>query len=278
MIYFYIVSSAVCMLALNNFYDIFHRSYSWWLIPVMFIGIVLVLVIIQLLIFGAMILCTNVKKERKRSSTVFRAMAKISLPIIAAAARVKIHAEGTEKLPTDTRFMMVCNHQHDFDPVIMYLTFPDAKLAFIGKKEIYTTMPFIAKAMHKLDCMPIDRENDRQAALTIIKAIKTIKEDRASIAIFPEGYTSVSCELLPFRNGCFKIATKSGCPIAVCTINNTREIPKNIFRRKTVVEFRLLDVIYPEEFKDMNTAEIGNKIHKIMQESLEELKSISEKS
>lgn len=277
MVYIYTVLSAVILLVLNGFFGIFRESYSWWLVPLLFVGIILVFIILQMAVFGLMILCTNVKKERKSASHFFRFMVKISLPIIVAVARVKINAKGIEKLPANTLAMFVCNHQHDFDPAVMLALFPDAKLAFIGKKEIYTTMPFVAKAMHKLDCMPIDRENDRAAALTIIKAIKTIKEGRASIGIFPEGYVSKSCELLPFRNGCFKIAIKAQVPIAVCVINNTREVPKNIFRRKTVIEFRLLDVIYPEQFEGMNTAEIGEIVHKKMEEGLEEIRSVKEK-
>ncbi len=275
MVRVYVILSALILLVLNSFYGIFHTANAWWLIPLLLVSFVLGFIILQMATFALMILFTNVNKERKRSSSVFRFMVKISLPIIIKVARVEINAEGVEKMPEDTLVMAVCNHQHDFDPAVMFAVFPDAKLAFIGKKEIYKTMPFIAKAMHRLDCMPIDRENDRAAALTIIKAIKTIKEGKASIGIFPEGYVSKSCELLPFRNGCFKIATKANVPIAVCVINNTRQIPKNICRRKTVVEFRLLDVIYPEQFKDKNTAEIGDMVHKLMESGLQEIKQLN---
>jgi len=272
MVYIYTVLSAVILLVLNGFYGIFHKVQSWWLIPVLFVAIILAFIIAQMLVFASMILITNINKERKKSSPFFRFMVKISLPIIIAVARVEIRAEGIEKLPKEKPLMFVCNHQHDLDPAIIFSVFPDSCLAFIGKKEIYTTMPFIAKAMHRLDCLPIDRENDRAAALTIVKAIKYVKDGRASIAIFPEGYCSPTCEILPLRNGCFKIATKSKVPIAVCVINNTQQIPKNIFRRKTVVDFRLIDVIYPEQFENMNTAEIGEIVHSKMKETLEEIR------
>ena len=275
MVYIYTVASALALLVLNSFYGIFHLTNSWWLIPLLFVGFILGFIILQLVVLLSMVLFTNVNKERTKSSPFFRFMLKISLPIIVVGARVEIRAEGIEKLPEDSLAMFVCNHQHDFDPVIMYKIFPDSNLAFIGKKEIYKTMPFIAKAMHRLDCMPIDRENDREAALTIIKAIKSIKAGKNSIGIFPEGYVSKSCELLPFRNGCFKVATKANVPIVVCVINNTRQIPKNICRRKTVVEFRVLDVIYPEQFQNMNTAEIGKTVHKLMESGLDKIKQLN---
>ena len=238
----------------------------------MVIGFILLFIILQLLALVLMILCTNINKPIRRGDKLFRFLVKHSLPIIVKAVGVKINLKFNTELPQDTRMFFVCNHQHDFDPAIILSAFPDSEIGFIGKKEIYTTMTFIAKAMHRLHSLPIDRENDREAAKTIIKAINTIKDDVASIAIFPEGYVSKSCELLPFRNGCFKIALKANVPIAVCVINNTQSITKNMFRRKTVVDFRLLDVVYPEQFAGKNTAEIGDEIHKTINDALKEIR------
>lgn len=271
MLYFYLVTSAALLLILNNFFEIFKQPYSIWLVPLLLVGFFLGFIIIQFLILLILIITANTKKPNKASG-LFRFFLKISLPIIIKIARVKINYKGIEKLDQSQRVLLVCNHQHDFDPAVILSAFPDAKLAFIGKKEIYTTMKFIAKAMHRIDSLPIDRENDREAAKTIIKAIKLIKEDVASVALFPEGYVSPTCELLPLRNGSLKIAIKSNVPIAVCVINNTREIPKNICRRKTEVEFRLLDIITPEQYAGMNTGELGDIIYEKINSALKEIR------
>ena len=133
-------------------------------------------------------------------------------------------------------------------------------------------MPFVAKFMHKLHCLPIDRENDREAAKTVVSAIRLIKEDKASVGVFPEGYTSKTCELLPLRNGTFKIAMKAQVPVVVCVINNTREIVKRMFRRRTDVEFRVLDTIYPEQYESMNTSRLGDIVHGEMLTALKGLR------
>ena len=269
----YLIISAALLLIINNFASVFGKAYSWWLVPVLLISFFIAFILLQMLVFFAAILLTNVDKPADRGAKFFRFMVKISLPVILTAALVKIDKKGMEKsLPEDTRMLFVCNHQHDFDPIIMLTVFPDSEIGFIGKKEIYETRPIVKRAMHRLHSLPIDRENDREAAKTIINAIKIIKEDKASIALFPEGYVSQSCELLPFRNGSLKIATKANVPIVVCTINNTRELPKRIFRRPTTVEFRFLDVIYPEQFQGMNTQQIGDIIHKEMEEALKEMR------
>lgn len=271
MLYFYIVASAALVLIFNNFFEIFKQPYSFWLVPILLIGFFVAFIIIQFLILLILIITANPKKPNCISG-LFRFFVKISLPIIIKIARVKINFKDIEKLDQSKRVLLVCNHQHDFDPAIILAAFPDAKLAFIGKKEIYTEMPFIFKAMHRLDSLPIDRENNREAAKTIIKAVKLIKDDVASVGIFPEGYVSKSCELLPLRNGSLKIAIKAKAPIAVCVINNTREIPKNICRRKTEVEFRLLDVITPEQYENMNTQELGDIIYDKMYNALKEIR------
>lgn len=270
--YVYIIVSAALIPILNNFFPILKQSYSWWLTPLLLIGFILGFIILQLLTLVIMIQFTNREKPPKNTK-FFRFLLKNSLALIVKVVRAKINVKGEEKFPKDTRVMLVCNHQHDFDPAVILSVFPDAELGFIGKKEIYTLMPFVSKAMHRINSLLIDRENDREAAKTIINAIKLIKEDTASVAIFPEGYTSLECKLLPFRNGCFKIATKTNVPIVVCVLNNTRQIPKNMFLRKTEVEFRLVDVIYPEQCEGLNTTEIGDMIYQKMKKELDEIRN-----
>ena len=269
----YLIISVALLLVVNNFTSVFGEAYSWWLMPVLLLGFFLGFLILQILVFFAAIIFTDVNKPADKGAKFFRFMVKISLPVILTFALVKIEKKGMEKrLPEDTRMLFVCNHQHDFDPIIMLTVFPDSEIGFIGKKEIYETRPIVKRAMHRLYSLPIDRENDREAAKTIINAIKLIKDDKASIALFPEGYVSKSCELLPFRNGSLKIATKANVPIVVCAINNTRELPKRIFRRPSTVEFRFLDVIYPEQFEGMNTQQIGEIIHSQMEAALSDMR------
>ena len=275
MIYFYLILSAVLVPLLNNFFEILRQDYSWWLVPVLIIGFFLALVILHLCWFLLSFAFVSLKSNQDKGAKYYRFVLKSTLPLIVSLARVKINLSGipVEQVPIDREMLFVCNHQHDFDPAIIWSVFPDSKIGFIGKKEIYKTMPLIAKIMHKLYGLPIDRENNREAAKTIIGAIKLIKDKKASIAIFPEGYTSKSCELLPFRNGAFKIALKSNAPIVVCALNGTRKIPKNMLWRTSQVDFCIVDVIYPEQFEGMNTNEIGDKIHDGMLEALEKMKN-----
>ena len=171
-------------------------------------------------------------------------------------------------MPREGRFLLVSNHLFAFDPIVFYYAMPWAELAFVSKTENFS-LPIVAQVMRKILCLPLDRNNDREALKAILKAIQFLKEDKASIAVFPEGGTSKSGLLQPFRNGAFKIAQKAGVLIVVCALTNTKAILKNMFRRKTDVYLDVLDVVPASEVTaHKTTAEIGDRVHKKFSEGL----------
>ncbi len=263
----YLILSAVAVVIIDRIAPIFTKPNAVLVVPLMLIGFFTGFILLQLLTLGAMILLTDIKKP-PRGERFFRFLLKHSLPIIVTLARVKIENEGLEGMQIPKNALFVCNHQHDFDPVIIFSAFPDSEISFIGKKDIIEEMPLIAKAMHLLSCLFIDRENDREAAKTIISAIKYLKKGQKSIGLFPEGYCSKTGELLPLRNGSLKIALKSGVPVVVCVLNNTAAIPKNMFRKKTMVKFKIVRIIESELYQNMTTAELGEIIHNDMANQL----------
>ena len=271
MFYVYLIISAALIPILDNFFEILRHSYSWWLVPLLFVGFFLGLVAIHMII--TVVWISTIRTDRPvNNGKAFRRWIILTVPLLMKLFRVRVNATGVEKVPQNGRMLFVCNHQHDFDPVIILSVFPEYEIGFIGKKEIYETMPLIGKAMHGLNSLPIDRENNREAAKTVIEAARLLKEDKASIGLFPEGYVSKSCELLPLRNGSLKIALRGNVPIVVCVLNNTREIPKRMFLRRTDIEFRVLSVIYPEDYKDLTTVELGDRIHAEMKTALDEIR------
>ena len=127
----------------------------------------------------------------------------------------------------------------------------------------------VGKYMHKIQCQLMNRENDREALKTILKCVEIIKEDKASVAVFPEGYIKPDHKLHHFRNGVFKIAQKTKVPIVVCTLRNTQYVFHNGLRLKpTDVHLHLLDVISPEQYQGMSTVEIGNMVYEMMARDL----------
>lgn len=243
--------------------------WQWlWMLPVGFAAVWLGLLLLIFLFVWIVCACVDTSKPQEEDSPFFRKMVKLFLPAVVKLLQVRIHLEGMEKLPKDGRFLLVCNHLDNMDPVLLINYFADSQLAFISKRE-NTTMFIVGKLMHKLLCQLINRENDREALKTILKCIQIIKEDKASIAVFPEGYTSRDHKLHHFRSGVFKIAQKADVPIVVCTVQNTYHVFHNAKRlRPTDVELHLVDVIPASELKGVTAVAIGERVHKLMADDL----------
>ena len=235
-----------------------------WLLPVFFIGLFL---LGALLAVGFLWICcarVDMSVPQEEDSKFYRRLMHPYIEALITLVGVRLHTKGLEKTPKDGRFLLVCNHLFIADPGIMLHCFKNSQLAFVTKQE-NQKLPVVAPIMHKILCQPIDRENDRAALKTILKCISLLKEDKCSLCVFPEGYTSKDGKLHPFRAGVFKIAQKANVPIVVCTIQNTRPIFKNLKKlRKTDVQLHLVDVIPPEKFKGLSTVELSDRVYACM--------------
>lgn len=235
-----------------------------WLFPVAFLGVFVLLILLALAFL--IIACNRVDKTKPQegNSKFYRAISKHYIKNLMLLARLKVHTQGLEKLPKDGRFLMVCNHLHELDPAMLLHVFPDSQLAFIAKQEI-TNYFLIGSLLHKLQCQLINRENDKEALRTILKCIQIVKEDQASVAVFPEGYCSVSGKLYHFRSGVFKIAQKANVPVVVCTIRGTKDVlPRLKKLRASRVDVHLVDVIPAEQVKALSTVDLAELVYEKM--------------
>ena len=241
---------------------------SLWLAPVSFLGSFLSLIILAFLFLLGASLLANPQKPQQHDSLFYRKLIGLYLELLIPLVRVRVHTKGLEQTPKSGRFLLVCNHLHEADPVLLLHFFRESQLSFITKQEVQS-MFLVGRLMHKILCQPVNRENDREALKTIINCIRLIKEDEVSVAVFPEGYIKPDRKLHHFRSGVFKIATKTGVPIVVCTLTNTNHIIKNFLRLKpTDVDLHLIKTIQPEEYAGMTTVEIADMVYHMMAEDL----------
>ena len=235
-----------------------------WLLPVFFVGFYLLGMLLAFLFLWICCKAVDMDKPQEEDSKFYRAIMYPYIEALITLVGVRLHTRGLEKTPKDGRFLLVCNHLFIADPGILLHCFKKSQLAFVTKKE-NQRIPIVAPIMHRILCQPIDRENDRAALKTILKCIQLLKEDKCSIGVFPEGYTSRDGKLHQFRPGVFKIAQKANVPVVVCTIQNTKSIFKNLKKlKKTDVELHLVAVIPPEEIKGLSTVEVSDRIYGCM--------------
>lgn len=243
---------------------------NWlWILPVSFFCFFLGLLLLG---FGIlMVMCKRVDQNvpQEEDDKFYRIVADLIVGSALPFLRIHVEKSGLEKVPTDGRFLLVCNHCNDSDPIILLYCLRKFQLAFISKRE-NSTMFVIGPMMHRLQCQLINRENDREALKTILKCIQILKEDKASVAVFPEGgILSEDGKLHHFRPGVFKIAQKANVPIVVCTLKNTKDVVRNIKRLKpSHVQMDVLDVIPAEELKGVTTVDIAHRCYDLMAANL----------
>ena len=239
---------------------------AWlWMLPVSALGFFLLLAALGFAFL--MYLCKRVDQNvpQEDDNRFYRIVANLIIESAFPVLRIHVKKRGIEKVPADGRFMLVCNHCNNSDPIILLRCLPKHQLAFISKQE-NSTMFVIGPMMHMILCQLINRENDREALKTILRCIQIIKEDKASIAVFPEGgILSEDGKLHHFRPGVFKIAQKANVPIVVCTLKNTKDVVNNILHFKpSHVEMKVLEVIPAEELKGVTTVDVAHRCYDLM--------------
>ncbi len=231
-----------------------------------FIDYALLLVLCYVAFIILLALLVDLKKPNEKFDKFYNKVISFTLKIALSACNVKVKVEGEEKIPNG-RFLLIQNHKAMFDPVVSLAFLGKYEIGFITKPE-NTHLPVINKFMHRICCVPIDRENPRNAVKSINAAAENIKNDICSMAIYPEGTRARDGEMLPFHAGSFKIATKSGAPLVITTVDNTNLVHRNAPFKRTDITLRICEVLSPEEVSASSTAELSEKSRRIICESL----------
>lgn len=128
---------------------------------------------------------------------------------------IDLEVKGLENIP-DEACVFIGNHTSILDIPIMFYTI-DRLVGFVAKKEMLKA-PVIGTWLEKAHCIPLDRENPREAIKTINYGVELLKKGY-SLAIFPEGTRSKDGNIGEFKKGSLKLATKAKAPIVPIAID-----------------------------------------------------------
>ena len=214
----------------------------------------------------ALALVVDLEKPNAKFNKFYGKVISFTLKIALSACNAKVTVEGEEKIP-EGRFVLVQNHKSMFDPLATLAYLGKHEIGFITKPENFH-LPIINKFMHRICCIAIDRENARNAVKSINAAADNVKNNICSMGIYPEGTRVKEGEMLPLHAGSFKIATKSGAPLVITTVDNTNLIRKNAPFKRTNITLRICEVIPAKEVSASTTVELSERAFRIMSESL----------
>lgn len=186
---------------------------------------------------------------------------------------VKVEVYGHEKVPKDEAVLYVGNHRGIFDIIASY---PQCEnlTGYIAKASV-RKVPGLNLWMKRLYCLFMVREDVKQSLKVILSAIDQINRG-ISICVFPEGTRNKDREhpdqLLPFKEGTFKIAQKTGCKIVPMGIIGSDEIFEN---HKPWVKKGKITIVYgdPIDLKDLDKEtekRLGSYCQKIVTDLVKE--------
>lgn len=252
-----IVTAAVC-----GFSDIIWPAYLW-AVPLTFICALVAGVILYVIFLLIVSLIIGTKKEPETRSSFCRGLIVYTVGVILSFFRIKVEVSGAELIPYGTRWLLVGNHRSMFDPMVAIWGLRRHELSFVAKPSIFR-IPIARQLLHRDFHLAVDRENNREALKTILKAADFIKRDISSMGIYPEGTRSKDGNMLPFRNGAFKIAQRARVPVVVTTIENTDMVTSRFPLRSTTVKLTVHAVFDAETVAELSTNDLSDKAREIM--------------
>jgi 1-acyl-sn-glycerol-3-phosphate acyltransferase len=135
-------------------------------------------------------------------------------------------------------YVAVANHESYAD--IFLLSHLPWEMKWLSKDLIFK-LPFMGWMMSMAGDIPVRRKDPHSRARAMEECRDRLRK-HVSVMILPEGTRSATGELLPFKDGAFRLAVEEQVPILPVVVAGTREaMPKGSFLfGKAVAEARVL--------------------------------------
>ena len=143
----------------------------------------------------------------EKKSILYEVVRGLAWVVIRTVLPVRFHHR--ERLDREAPYVMIANHRHALDPVVMALGVRKRQIVFLGKKELGKNK-LVANLLTRVHCILVDRHNvDMEAMRACMKAVKTKK----ILLIFPEGTRHHEGQMEQIESGTALIAMRSRAPV-----------------------------------------------------------------
>jgi 1-acyl-sn-glycerol-3-phosphate acyltransferase len=133
------------------------------------------------------------------------------------------------KPPVDPRrpYVVVSNHESFAD--ILLISHLPWEMKWLSKAELFR-IPVLGWMMRLAGDVPVKR-GFGPSAVEAMARCREVLARRVSVMIFPEGTRSATAEMLPFKDGAFRLAVDAGVPILPLALHGTGSaLPKHDWR------------------------------------------------
>lgn len=166
-------------------------------------------------------------------------------------------------------YVAVANHESLAD--IFLLSHLPWEMKWLSKEAIFR-IPVMGWMMRMAGDVPV-RRSDRASRAEALEQCRDRLAKRVSVMIFPEGTRSRTRELLPFKDGAFRLAVETGCPILPMAVAGTRNaMPKGslVFGR-ALAEVRVLEPIPTAGLTLEDVPALRDRVKALIQETRDQL-------
>jgi len=176
---------------------------------------------VLIVLFGFPVVCVlfaftaPFDRGRYRVGRFFRQMAVTSVRI---NPLWRFSVSGQAPANPRTPFVAVSNHESYAD-IFLISHFP-WEMKWLAKDTVFR-IPVMGWIMRMVADVPVNR-GDRDSALQALAACRDRLAKRVTVMIFPEGTRSRGVDLLPFKDGAFRLAIESGTAILPIAVAGTR--------------------------------------------------------
>jgi 1-acyl-sn-glycerol-3-phosphate acyltransferase len=138
-------------------------------------------------------------------------------------------------------YVVVSNHESFAD--ILLISHLPWEMKWLSKAELFR-IPIMGWMMWLAGDIPVKRGFGPSAVEAMERCRKALRQ-RVSVMIFPEGTRSKTAELLPFKDGAFRLAVEAGVPILPLALSGTATaLPKHGWRfGRSAAHLRVLEPV-----------------------------------
>jgi len=139
--------------------------------------------------------------------------------LILRTTGVRVRVSGMDRVRGDASYVFASNHQSIYDIPIVFATL-SLDLRIVAKASL-GHFPFLGWHLRTAGHVLVDR--DRPGA-GVVKRMRRLVADGASVIVFPEGTRSVDGNVGRFKGGIFLMAIETRLPIVPVTIDGSRHV------------------------------------------------------
>jgi 1-acyl-sn-glycerol-3-phosphate acyltransferase len=176
---------------------------------------------------------------------------------------------GAENMPIDRSMVVIANHQHNDDFLIVGDIVPRRVVA-VGKVGLLW-VPFFGQVFWLGGNVILNRSRSRKSVASMQAVGDTIVHERKTLWVFPEGTRSRGKGLQSFKKGAFYAAIASELPLVMVCVGQYQHESQGWLGRRKPVPLRILPAIETTGMTNKDIPELIARCHSAMGKAIAEL-------